>query len=184
MSGIESKLDSQMFMRVHRSAIVNLKYVKEVRRENSGDKAVGGARSLTSLKSAQSAENAIAQGRQDFARGFASPAAPASTSSRLSGGSGSGNRPLTGSRAGGETFAYQAQQSRFVSGKSFFQNGEQWVDSEIQKMPDAKRVRVQFNSPEYFELLTKNPRARAWLSQGRNVQFAWNGTIYEIFSSE
>jgi len=37
MTGIESKLDSQMFMRVHRSAIVNLKYVKEVRREISGD---------------------------------------------------------------------------------------------------------------------------------------------------
>jgi two-component system, LytTR family, response regulator len=37
MAGMESKLDSQMFMRVHRSAIVNLKYVKEVRRENSGD---------------------------------------------------------------------------------------------------------------------------------------------------
>lgn len=37
MTGIESKLDPQMFMRVHRSAIVNLKYVKEVRRENSGD---------------------------------------------------------------------------------------------------------------------------------------------------
>lgn len=37
MAGMESKLDSQMFMRVHRSAIVNLKYVKEVRREGSGD---------------------------------------------------------------------------------------------------------------------------------------------------
>lgn len=37
MAGMESKLDSQMFMRVHRSAIVNLKYVKEVRRETSGD---------------------------------------------------------------------------------------------------------------------------------------------------
>ncbi len=37
MTAMESKLDSQMFMRVHRSAIVNLKYVKEVRRENSGD---------------------------------------------------------------------------------------------------------------------------------------------------
>ena len=36
MAGMESKLDSQMFMRVHRSAIVNLKYVKEVRREGSG----------------------------------------------------------------------------------------------------------------------------------------------------
>ena len=37
MTAMESKLDSQMFMRVHRSAIVNLKYVKEVRRETSGD---------------------------------------------------------------------------------------------------------------------------------------------------
>lgn len=37
MTAMESKLDSQMFMRVHRSAIVNLKYVKEVRREISGD---------------------------------------------------------------------------------------------------------------------------------------------------
>jgi two-component system LytT family response regulator len=37
MTGIENKLDSKMFMRVHRSAIVNLRYVKEVRREISGD---------------------------------------------------------------------------------------------------------------------------------------------------
>jgi two-component system LytT family response regulator len=37
MTGMESKLDSKMFMRVHRSAIVNLRYVKEVRREMSGD---------------------------------------------------------------------------------------------------------------------------------------------------
>lgn len=37
MTGISSKLDPGMFMRVHRSAIVNLKHVKEVRRENSGD---------------------------------------------------------------------------------------------------------------------------------------------------
>ena len=37
MTGIENKLDSQMFMRVHRSAIVNLRHVKEVRRETSGD---------------------------------------------------------------------------------------------------------------------------------------------------
>ena len=37
MNGIQNKLDSQMFLRVHRSAIVNLKYVKEVRRETTGD---------------------------------------------------------------------------------------------------------------------------------------------------
>ena len=73
-----------------------------------------------------------------------------------------------------------AQQSRFIAGKSFFLNGEQWIDSEIQKAPSSRKVRVQFNSPEYFDLLKKNAKVLAWLSQGRNVQFVLDGTIYEI----
>ena len=73
-----------------------------------------------------------------------------------------------------------AQQSRFIAGKSFFLNGEQWIDSEIQKAPSSRKVRVQFNTPEYFDLLKKNAKVLAWLSQGRNVQFVLDGTIYEI----
>jgi two-component system, LytTR family, response regulator len=37
MTAMEQKLDPQMFLRVHRSAIVNLQYVKEVRTEAQGD---------------------------------------------------------------------------------------------------------------------------------------------------
>ncbi len=37
MAGVEQKLDPRMFLRVHRSAIVNLQYVKEVRTEPQGD---------------------------------------------------------------------------------------------------------------------------------------------------
>ena len=37
MSRLEEKLDPNMFLRVHRSSIVNLQYVKEVRPENDGD---------------------------------------------------------------------------------------------------------------------------------------------------
>ena len=72
------------------------------------------------------------------------------------------------------------QQTRFVNGRSFYQNGEQWVDSEVQKAPQARRVRVQFDSPEYFDLLKQNPKALAWLSLGRNVQLLLNDTVYEV----
>jgi two-component system, LytTR family, response regulator len=37
MTSMEQRLDPQLFLRVHRSAIVNLKYVKEVRTESRGD---------------------------------------------------------------------------------------------------------------------------------------------------
>ena len=37
MTSIEQRLDPQSFLRVHRSAIVNLRYVKEVRTESRGD---------------------------------------------------------------------------------------------------------------------------------------------------
>jgi len=37
MAHLEERLDPQMFLRVHRSSIVNLQYVKEVRTEANGD---------------------------------------------------------------------------------------------------------------------------------------------------
>ena len=40
MAHLEERLDPQMFLRVHRSSIVNLHYVKEVRTEPNGDFAV------------------------------------------------------------------------------------------------------------------------------------------------
>jgi two-component system, LytTR family, response regulator len=40
MAHLEERLDPRGFLRVHRSFIVNLKYVKEVRRESNGDSVV------------------------------------------------------------------------------------------------------------------------------------------------
>jgi Ca-activated chloride channel family protein len=74
-----------------------------------------------------------------------------------------------------------SQQSQFVAGKTFFQNDKQWIDSAIQKLPDAKRIRVQFGSPEYFELIAKNQKILPWLALGQNVQFVLDKTIYEVY---
>jgi two-component system, LytTR family, response regulator len=40
MAHLEKRLDPQMFLRVHRSSMVNLEYVKEVRSESDGESAV------------------------------------------------------------------------------------------------------------------------------------------------
>lgn len=73
-----------------------------------------------------------------------------------------------------------AKQSRVVGGKTFFQNGDEWIDAEIQKHAQAKRVTVAFNSAEYFELMRKNARFARWATMGTKLQFYFDGTIYEI----
>ncbi len=76
--------------------------------------------------------------------------------------------------------AVQAQQSRYVRGRTFYQNGRQWVDAQVQSRPDARRVQVKFNSDEYFGLLQKHPDAAQWLSVGNNVQLVLDDTVYEV----
>jgi hypothetical protein len=73
------------------------------------------------------------------------------------------------------------QQQRYVNGRNFFQNGNQWVDSTVQDNQSAKHVRIQFNSAEYFDLISKQPQSLPWLALGNNVQFVLNGAVYEIY---
>ena len=77
-----------------------------------------------------------------------------------------------------------ASKSRFVKGRTFYFNGSQWIDSRLQTASDAKRLRVQFNSPEYFDLLKQHPEATAWLSIGRNLQLLLDSTVYEIYDRD
>jgi Ca-activated chloride channel family protein len=80
-----------------------------------------------------------------------------------------------------EQLIQYSRQSQFVNGRNFFQNGAQWMDSEVQKNQAAKHTRLQFNSPEYFDFLAKNQQALPWLALGRNVQFVLDGVVYEIY---
>ena len=126
--------------------------------KKEGEDGVANARSQNAFKFAQQAPASIASGSSESLRGFAA-AAPSATpaAARLS---------------------QYTQQSRFVNGRAFFQNGNQWIDSSAQNT--AKRQRVQFNSEEYFNLLTKHPEAGPWLALGQNVVLTLDDTVYEI----
>jgi Ca-activated chloride channel family protein len=73
------------------------------------------------------------------------------------------------------------QAARNIAGKTFFQNGAQWIDSELQRAKPSKNIRVQFASSDYFKLIAEKPAAAQWLALGSNVQFTLGDTLYEIF---
>jgi Ca-activated chloride channel family protein len=131
---------------------------EQAKREKSGDAAVGNSLALKALSVAQSA------------------AAPAAANKLL-------NRGQTGAAAKGAELveqSLQAQATRFVNGRTFYQNGNAWIDERIQKRQNARRSQVQFGSPEYFELVHRHPEANAWFALGRNVQVVLSDAIVEI----
>ena len=68
-----------------------------------------------------------------------------------------------------------------VHGHHFVQRGKTWVDTEVEKRPDARRIRVRFDSHEFFELLIKYPKALPYVTVNRNVALALDDTVYEIY---
>jgi Ca-activated chloride channel family protein len=138
--------------------------------ESSGEKALADARYGLALKSAPSPAVAAAGSAVESHRAF---------------GLDTLNQPgpnyRTPSVDSKSRVVQYSQQSQFVAGKTFFQNDKQWIDSEIQKHPDAKRIRIQFGSPEYFDLITKNAKVATWLTLGQNIQFVLEKTVYEVY---
>jgi len=135
---------------------------KGVRETKSGAAAVGGAQALDSLKRAQnaaapSASNDLAFGVAGGVEGGVEAGAPAPA------------RQLV-----------NAQVSRFVKGRTFYQNGSVWVDANVQAQKGARTRQVKFGSKEYDALLAGHPEAAPWLALGRNVQVVLGGEVVEV----
>jgi hypothetical protein len=140
---------------------------QDFKRERGGDKAVAGARFNMALKAAQAPAEASASSMAESRRALGLPATP-------NAGGGAANTPK-------DRLVQYSERTRFVAGKNFFLNGDQWADSDIQKHATAKRVRIEFGSSEYFILLAKHPEASPWVALGEKVQFLLDCTIYEIY---
>jgi Ca-activated chloride channel family protein len=150
-------------------------YFYRQQRERAGAGAVGNARSFNKLKQADAAD-ALVLGNEEAILGAINAPTPLPSMQPAS-------RPVGEVALKKEVRSRSdqyAQQARFAGGRAFYQNGQQWIDSEVQKRDAAKRQRVQFNSQEYFDLLKKEPEAARWAALGKNVQFVLKDTVYEI----
>ena len=68
-----------------------------------------------------------------------------------------------------------------VRGRAFYNNSNVWIDANVQTVKNQNVNRIQFNSSEYFKLLSENPDAIDYLALGQNVRFVMNNEIIEIF---
>lgn len=142
----------------------------DVGKDKSGDAAVAGTRSLKMLKGAEAPQAAITSGSYEALRAESSPVDRAGIA---------GNASEQKAARKSEADSYQ-QQGRFTAGRTFYKNGDAWIDSQTQALKEARRVRLQFGSQEYFDFARTNTAARPWLALGKNVQFMQSGAVYEI----
>ena len=145
--------------------------------ERDGEKAVSGARYGLALKSANAPDAASVLGSVEASRALGGEA----FAKRYGAGGGASVVGFTPPADSKDRLQQFSQQGQFIAGKNFYQNGKQWVDADAQKLQNAKRQRIQFNSKEYFAFAAKERRALPYLALGQNVQFVLDDTVYEVY---
>jgi Ca-activated chloride channel family protein len=150
---------------------------KDFKTESSGGKGIAGARYGFALKSANAPAAAAASAAVESERALG--ISPSSSVDALA--PPSVDAPAASIDTGKRRLIQYSQGSQFVAGKSFFQNEKQWIDAAVQNASDAKRVRLQFGSSDYFAFAARHAKAAPWLALGQNVQFVLDGTVYEIY---
>jgi Ca-activated chloride channel family protein len=128
------------------------------------------------------------QGGLGGGRGFGGAPPPAVTREQLNLGTASVNgwqvQNDAAKDSGYRAINNYAQQSRVINNRSFFLNGNQWTDIQVQQLKDAKPVKIAFNSDAYFDLLKRFPDAAQYLALGNNLTLELGGAVYEITEEE
>jgi Ca-activated chloride channel homolog len=141
----------------------------------SGEAAVANARSQNSMKQAKSAADSLAYAQSEAAR--AMKAAPSASLPQQAG----YRAQVDLSRDANTRVVQYTQNARFVAGRAFYQNGSQWIDSNVSTLQAGKTVRLKFGSQEYFDFISQNPQARPYIALGQNVKLAVKDTVYDIY---
>jgi Ca-activated chloride channel family protein len=147
--------------------------------DKTGDGAVATARAQNTMKYATVADSALDDSNVEFARGMGVAAATAI-------GGESGNMNISAASVAPSLDATMrvvqyTQTAKYLDGRTFYRNGNQWVDSNVSKQNSNNSVRLKFGSQEYFDFADQHPEARIYLSLGQNMKLVVANTVYEIY---
>ena len=149
--------------------------------ESSGSAAIHAARAQKAMRSAMQAEDSVAAGNADAAAAMNVPVGATSAMPAPMPGT-SYNTISAPSQDANTRVVQYAQRVKYIAGRAFFQNGNQWIDNNVSKQNAAKSVRVKFGSDEYFALIAQHPEAQAWLALGQNVKLLLASTVYDVYA--
>jgi Ca-activated chloride channel homolog len=152
----------------------------QFRAAEGGAAGVAVAKSQNHMKYAMRAQSSLDAGNTDAAAAMnvasstvTAPAAPMPGTSY--------NTVQAPSDDAGTRVVQYTQRAKFIAGRAFYQNGNQWIDNNVSSQNAEKSVRIKFASDEYFALLTQHPEARPWLALGQNVKLVLGSSVYEIY---
>ncbi|MCP5521417.1 MAG: VWA domain-containing protein [Verrucomicrobiales bacterium] len=176
--------------RDHGAQAASRRAYESLTRDQTGLDAVMAARYGLASKSANQVEATLAATQADAFRAAppATMSAPVAAGGRVPAGPVRGWMPLNApgpasTAASPDQVQAVATQGpgQYVGGRTFYQNGERWIDSQVQvQSADVPRKQIQFGSDEYFALLTGHPETQPWLALGVEVEFVLDGAVYQI----
>ncbi|MDX2030339.1 MAG: VIT and VWA domain-containing protein [Blastocatellia bacterium] len=73
-----------------------------------------------------------------------------------------------------------ADRMRTAAGKTFYLRGAVWTDSEFRAAAALPVVKLTFGSPEYFALLSREPKLADCFALGKQIVVVWNGTVFQV----
>jgi Ca-activated chloride channel family protein len=81
-----------------------------------------------------------------------------------------------------KTATPSAQTQQFVAGRTFQMDAGFWSETSVMASEAKAAVRIEFDSKEYWDLVSKHPELKDVLALGTQVRFLLGGEIYEIYS--
>ncbi len=150
--------------------------------EADGSAGVAVARSQNAMKYAMTIDSTMSKANAEAAVAMNVPVAEAMPASAVSAGSMRLNTAITAPSVDPSSRVVQyTQRAKYIAGRAFFQNGNQWIDNNVSSQNSGTSVRIKFGSDEYFALLAQHPEARPWLALGGNIKLLLASTVYDIY---